>query len=61
MYTFFFLSFWLLGPQLRHMEVPRLGVDLDPLAAGLHHDHSNARSELPHLRPTLQLMATPDP
>ena len=30
------------------------------VAAGLHHSHSNARSE-PCLRPTLQLMATPDP
>ena len=29
-------------------------------AAGLHHSHSNARSEL-HLRPTPQLRATPDP
>ena len=29
-------------------------------AAGLHHSHSNARSE-PPLRPTPQLMATPDP
>ena len=29
-------------------------------AAGLHHSHSNARTEL-HLRPTPQLMATPDP
>ena len=29
-------------------------------AAGLHHRHSNARSE-PHLRPTPQLTATPDP
>jgi len=29
-------------------------------AAGLHHNHSNARSEQ-HLRPTPQLMATPDP
>ena len=28
-------------------------------AAGLHHSHSNARSE-PHLRPSPQLMATPD-
>ena len=28
-------------------------------AAGLHHSHSNARSE-PHLLPTLQLVATPD-
>ena len=30
------------------------------VAAGLHHSHSNARSE-PHLRPTLQLTAMPDP
>ena len=30
------------------------------VAAGLRHSHSNARSE-PRLRPTLQLMATPDP
>ena len=29
-------------------------------AAGLYHSHSNARSES-HLRPTLQLTATPDP
>ena len=30
------------------------------VAAGLHHSHSNAESE-PHLQPTPQLMATPDP
>ena len=30
------------------------------VAASLHHIHSNAGSE-PHLRPTPQLMATPDP
>ena len=30
------------------------------VAAGLHQSHSNAGSE-PHLRPTLQLMAMPDP
>ena len=29
-------------------------------AAGLHHSHSNEESE-PHLRPTPQLTATPDP
>ena len=29
-------------------------------AAGLHHSHSNAGSE-PHLQPTSQLMAPPDP
>ena len=30
------------------------------VAAGLHHSHSNTRSEL-HLQPTAQLTATPDP
>ena len=30
------------------------------IAAGLYHSHSNIRSE-PHLQPTPQLMATPDP
>ena len=30
------------------------------VAAGLHHSHSNAVSE-PHLQPTLQLTAMPDP
>ena len=30
------------------------------VAAGLHHSHSNAKSEL-HLQPTPQLMAMPDP
>ena len=30
------------------------------VAVGLHHSHSNSGSE-PHLQPTPQLMATPDP
>ena len=30
------------------------------IAANLHHSHSNARSQ-PHLLPTPQLMAMPDP
>ena len=30
------------------------------VSAGLHHSHSNARSE-PRLQPTPQLMAMPDP
>ena len=30
------------------------------VATGLHHSHSNTRSEL-HLQPTSQLTATPDP
>ena len=41
----------------------RQGCPLSPLlfaAASLHHSHSNAGSE-PHLQPTPQLMAVPDP
>ena len=48
-FNFYFLPF--LGPHLQHMEVQ---------SRGLHHSHSNARSEL-RLQPTPQLMATPDP
>ena len=33
---------------------------IEATAAGLHHSHSNTRSE-PHLPPTPQLMATLDP
>ena len=44
---FFFLFLIFLGLYLRHMEVPRLGVE-SAGAAGLYHRHSNARSE-PHL------------
>ena len=28
------------------MEIPRLGGGIEPVTAGLHHSHSNARSEL---------------
>ena len=55
-----FLEGGFLGPYLWHMEVPRLGVKSDLQAAGLHHSHSNARSES-SLRPTPQLTATLDP
>ena len=48
-----------LGPLPRHMEVPRLGVESEAVATGLRQSHSNAGSE-PRLRPTPQLMATPD-
>ena len=49
-----------LGPHLRHMEVPRLGVKLEgAIAAGLCHSHSKARSE-PGLHPASQLTATLD-
>ena len=55
---FCFLSF--LGPHLQHMEVPGLGGRIGAVAAGLHHSHSNPRSE-PRLQPTPQLTATPGP
>ena len=42
------------------MEVPRLGVQIRAVDTGLHRSHSNAGSE-PHLGPTPQLTATPDP
>ena len=42
--------------HLWHMEVPRLGVELELTAAGLNHSHSNSGSEL-HLQPTTQLTA----
>ena len=40
------------GPQARGL--------IRAIAAGLHHSHSNTRSK-PHLRPTPELTATPDP
>ena len=69
-----FCFFHFLGPYPWHMEVPRLGVELelellvyttatamqDPsCVCDLHHSDSNAGSE-PHLRPTPQLTAMPD-
>ena len=43
---FFFFSFLvLLGLHLRHMEIPRLGVESElQLPACIYHSHSNARS-----------------
>ena len=73
-FTYIFI-FVFLGLHLRHMEVPRLGVQSElQLPAyttaiatpgpsrvyDLHHSHSNARSE-PHLLPTPQLTAMLDP
>ena len=61
--TFFFVLFCFclfvcfLGPHLWHVEVPRLGVELElQLPTGLHHSHGNTRSE-PCLQPTLELAA----
>ena len=39
------LFFVFLGLHLRHMEVPRLGVRIGAIAAGLHHSHSNTGSQ----------------
>ena len=54
-FTIFFFFLWLL---LQHMEVSRLGDWMRAAAAGLHHSHGNAKSELP-LWPMLQLSAMP--
>ena len=58
-YDFFFLSFAFLGLHPWHMGSQARGL-VETTAAGLHHSHSNARSEQ-CLRPTPQLTATPDP
>ena len=50
----------LLGLHLQHTEVPQARGLIGAVAAGLHHSHSNARYK-PHLRPTPQLRAMPDP
>ena len=52
-----YLSISFLGPHLKHMEVPRLGIDR-AAAVGLH--HSNSGSEL-HLKPAPQLTVMLDP
>ena len=41
----FFFSFYLLG-HAQHVEVSRLGVKVGATAAGLHHRHSNAKTNL---------------
>ena len=57
----FFFCFVLFFLRLHpwHMEVLRLEID-SAAAAGLHHSYSIVGSE-PHLRPTPQLTAVPDP
>ena len=49
-----------LGPHPRHMEVPRLGVYIGAVAAGLRQSRHNTRSKA-RLRPTPQLTAMLDP
>ena len=51
--------FFFLGPQVQHMEAPRLGVEF-AVASGLRHSHSNAGSE-PSLQPLPWFTAAPDP
>ena len=63
-WVFFFLFFFLWLLSFRAASAACGGSQargpIRAVAAGLHHSHSNARSEL-HLRPTPQFMATPDP
>ena len=55
---FFFLLFFRAVPVAHGGSQAR--GPIGATAASLHHSHSNAGSE-PHLRPTPQLTATPDP
>ena len=43
--SFFF--FFFLELHLQHLKVPRLGVELELQLLGLHHSHSNVKSEPP--------------
>ena len=56
----FFFFFFFLGPHLWHMEVPKLGVELELRLPVYITANSNLGSEL-RLRPTPQLMGTLDP
>ena len=57
-----FFVFFLVGGglHLQHMDVSRLGVELELYLLACIYSHSNPRSEV-HLRPTPQLTAMPDP
>ena len=58
-YLFLFLFLLFRAAPLAYRSSKSRGP-LRAAAAGLHHSHSNAGAKT-HLRPTLQLMATPDP
>ena len=58
-YYYFFVFLPFLGPRPRHMGGSQARGRIGAVATGLHQGHSNAGSE-PRLRPTPQLMATPD-
>ena len=59
-HPFFFFFFCFLEPHLRHYGRSQTRDLIGAAAAGHGHSHSNTISE-PHLRPTPQLMAMPDP
>ena len=56
----FFVFFLFLGPLPVAYGGSQSRGSIGAVAAGLHHSHSNLGSK-PRLRPTPQLMATPDP
>ena len=57
-YFYLFIYFFRAAPMACGGSQAR--GQIGTVAAGLHHSHSNVGSE-PCLRPTLQLMAVPDP
>ena len=58
--SFFFLFAFPRATPMAHGGSQARGL-IRGVAAGLHHSHSNAGSAEPHLCPTPQLTATPDP
>ena len=58
--TFLFFFFFFLKAAPAAYGDPQARGQIGAAAAGLHRSHSNVGSE-PHLRPTPQLTATPDP
>ena len=56
LFCFVLFVFCCLGMHLRHMQVPWLGVEMQLQLPA----YTTATSE-PHLQPTPQLTATPDP
>ena len=59
-FFFFFLFRAILEAYGSSKAMVKIGVAAVAATAGLHHSHSNARSE-PHLQLMPQLVATPDP
>ena len=52
------IFFVFIGPHLRYIQVPRLGIKSRAASASPCHSHSGSK---PRLQPTPQLTATPDP